>query len=63
MTGPEHYRLAEEMLVMSDMDVWAGRVHELLAAAQVHATLAAAAATVDARGVVASVDEWRAVID
>ena len=49
MTGPEHYKAAEDLLgeaveavVGSDEEMWA------VAAAQVHATLAQAAATMDA---------------
>lgn len=49
MSGPEHYKAAEDLLgeaveavVGSDEEMWA------VAAAQVHATLALAAATMDA---------------
>ena len=46
MTGPEHYRAAEEMLEKSGSPDSSGEQgRHLLAAAQVHATLALAAAT------------------
>ena len=52
MTGPEHYREAERLLLVADRDVsenWAVTTGEqkadVLATAQVHATLALAAAT------------------
>jgi hypothetical protein len=44
MTGPEHYRKAEQLL-MAAGEVSAGDLDQRLAAAHVHATLALAAAT------------------
>ena len=46
MTGPEHYRIAVDML--EGADEFGLKVSELIAVAQVHATLALAAATVSA---------------
>lgn len=46
MTGPEHYRRAEQVLAqVEDRDVSAAEVAAFTAVAQVHATLAHAAAT------------------
>lgn len=52
MTGAEHYREAERLLVQADQDVSANMAFttgeqksDVLAAAQVHATLALTAAT------------------
>lgn len=48
MTGPEHYREAQEHLTDSDYERREGRLQEAMyeaAVAQVHATLALAAAT------------------
>jgi hypothetical protein len=53
VTGPEHYREAERLLVSTDRSVTdqfgdgAECARQQLAAAQVHATLALAAATVN----------------
>jgi hypothetical protein len=58
MTGPEHYREAEELLLRAsddsaydsayDIDVGRFTSADLIAQAQVHATLALAAATAEA---------------
>ncbi|HYZ09300.1 MAG TPA: hypothetical protein VE709_12100 [Pseudonocardiaceae bacterium] len=50
MSGPQHYREAERLLVLVDRtsDQWgeaAEYCHQMLATAQVHATLALVAAT------------------
>jgi len=55
-TGPDHYRLAEELLTSH------GPLNgELIGAAQVHATLALAAATALASATRIEADAWRAV--
>lgn len=56
MSGPEHYKRAQEMLreaeeIQSDSGPGCGS-EEVIAAAQVHATLALAAATAEAGGLV-----------
>ena len=57
MTGPEHYRAAEQLLATGrDIEDWEGPV----AAAQVHATLALAAAAALPSGLF---DDWRAVAE
>lgn len=58
MTGPDHYRAAEELVecaasALTDDPVW-----EYLAAAKVHATLALAAATIDAEMSNPALDAW-----
>ena len=45
MTGPEHYRETERLLVQVDETVAPSEIPTVLAIAQVHATLALAAAT------------------
>lgn len=45
MTGDEHYREAENLLVTNPFPKGTNESHEVLAEAQVHATLALAAAT------------------
>jgi hypothetical protein len=48
MTGPEHYREAEQVIAqVKNRDVTGDEVAAYAAVAQVHATLALAAATVD----------------
>ncbi|HEY0937153.1 MAG TPA: hypothetical protein VGD91_25865, partial [Trebonia sp.] len=64
-TGPEHYREAERMYLMSwENDREPENVTQLLACAQVHATLALAAATALASTGIGEADlgEWTALI-
>jgi hypothetical protein len=55
-TGPDHYRLAEELLVRHGPPT-----REMLAIAQVHAVLTLAAATAPADGGRIEADAWREV--
>lgn len=60
MTGPEHYRAAEQLLADAETSIELDQSHYLLAA-QVHATLAATAATIDAQEI-ATHAYWRTVL-
>lgn len=58
MTGPEHYKKAEELLAQAERAVTAEQGANTLAAAQVHASLAQVAAYVGG-----PLGKWRDVIE